>query len=179
MLLSNAFFYAVERLSQVACMLTSLFQIYYFITGHWAVVLDIPLLFESGWERYCGTVMVVAVSDPEVQIKRLRERDAHLSEEDAKNRVMSQGDVRVKARHALSRGPARGVVVYNDGDRDDLKREVEKVMRGVKAGSPQWWASICLVCPPLGVTAAMWSVWRNWVLQREWKEIERKEKARL
>jgi dephospho-CoA kinase len=149
------------------------------LTGHWAIVLDIPLLFESGWERYCGTVMVVAVTDPEVQIKRLRDRDAHLSEEDAKNRVMSQGDVRVKARHATARGPSRGVVVYNDGDRDDLKREVAKVMGGIKGGSPQWWAGLCLICPPVGVTAAMWAVWRNWMLQREWREIERKEKARL
>jgi dephospho-CoA kinase len=123
--------------------------------------------------------MVVSVSDPAVQIKRLRARDAHLSEEDAKNRVMSQGDVRVKAKHAEARGPGRGVVVNNDGDREDLEREVRKVMADVKRSSPQWWAGLCLVCPPVGVTAAMWAIWRNWMLQREWREIERKEKARL
>lgn len=53
-----------------------------YLRGHWAVVLDIPLLFESGWERYCGTIVVVGVSDPAIQIERLRRRDGHLSEEE-------------------------------------------------------------------------------------------------
>jgi dephospho-CoA kinase len=35
-----------------------------YLRGNWAVVLDVPLLFESGWERYCGTILVVGVSDP-------------------------------------------------------------------------------------------------------------------
>jgi dephospho-CoA kinase len=34
-----------------------------YIRGNWAVVLDVPLLFESGWEPLCGTIMVVAVSE--------------------------------------------------------------------------------------------------------------------
>ena len=76
-------------------------------------MLDVPLLFESGWERYCGTILVVGVSDPAIQIQRLRDRDSHLTEEDARNRVMSQGDVREKAERCLRRGPGNGVVVWN------------------------------------------------------------------
>lgn len=151
----------------------------YFLKGHSVVVLDIPLLFESGWERYCGTVMVVAVSDPKVQIERLRARDAHLTAEDAENRVMSQGDVREKARRALARGKGRGVVVWNDGDREDLEKEIARVMAEVEKASPQWWAWACLVCPPLVVAAAAWTIAWNWRDQKAWAEAGRKEKAKL
>ena len=123
--------------------------------------------------------MVVAVSDAEVQMKRLRERDPHLSVEDAKNRVMSQGDVREKARHALSRGEKRGVVVWNDGDKEDLKREVARVMKEIEKASPQWWAYVCLVLPPLGAAAAAWTVFRNWRLQASWAQTKKLERARL
>ena len=111
-----------------------------YLRGSWAVVLDVPLLFESGWERYCGTILVVGVSDPAIQIKRLRERDAHLTEEDARNRVISQGDIREKAKRAERRGPGRGVVVWNDGDKAQLLREVDRVMQEVRKRSPQWWS---------------------------------------
>ncbi|PWY92233.1 CoaE-domain-containing protein [Aspergillus heteromorphus CBS 117.55] len=53
--------------------------LHYYVRGHWAVVLDVPLLFESGMDVLCGTVVVVGVRDPEVQMRRLRARDAHLS----------------------------------------------------------------------------------------------------
>src|SRR5689334_18929932 len=88
--------------------------------GHRAVVLDVPLLFESALDRVCGMVVVVAVRDPEVQMRRLRAGDPHLSEEDARNRVKSQGDGRDKARRCERRGKGRGVVVWNDGGREEL-----------------------------------------------------------
>lgn len=114
-----------------------------------------------------------------MQIQRLRARDSHLSEEDAKNRVMSQGDVREKARHALARGEGRGVVVYNDSDREQLAKDVEKVMKEIRSASPWWWSNLCLIVPPVGAAAAIWTLWRNWTLQKEWAETMRKEKARL
>ncbi|KAB5570277.1 dephospho-CoA kinase [Coniochaeta sp. 2T2.1] len=69
-----------------------------YVRGNWGVVLDVPLLFEAGLDRMCGTVMVVAVKDPKVQMDRLRKRDPHLSETEAEDRVRSQGDVRDKAK---------------------------------------------------------------------------------
>lgn len=112
----------------------------YYVSGCWAVVLDVPLLFETGLDAFCGTVMVVAVSDPQIQMKRLRERDSHLTEEDARNRVLSQGDVRERARRCEARGGLRGVVVWNDKGKEELKMEVERCMRGMKRGSLRWWA---------------------------------------
>lgn len=156
-----------------------MYQLKYFLTGHRIVILDVPLLFESGWERFCGTVLVVSVTDPSIQIQRLRARDTHLSQEDAQNRVSSQRDVREKARQALARGEGRGVVVLNDGDKEDLKREIARVMREVEGGTPRWWTLLCLGCPPVGVMAAMWTVWKNWLAQNEWAETMRREKAKL
>ncbi|KAF2462752.1 dephospho-CoA kinase [Lindgomyces ingoldianus] len=154
-------------------------MVWAYLKGHWAVVLDVPLLFESGWERYCGTVLVVGVSDPKIQMRRLRDRDAHLTEEDARNRVMSQGDVREKAQRCLRRGPGKGVVVWNDGDKDQLKRDVEKVMQDVRKGSPKWWSLLLWLCPPLAGIAGLASWWKMRRVQLAWEEEKKKDKVKL
>jgi len=150
-----------------------------YLRGSWAVVLDVPLLFESGWERYCGTVLVVGVSDPAIQIQRLRCRDTHLSEEDARNRVLSQGDVREKAVRCLRRGQGRGVVVWNDHDRRHLEEEMERVMRHVHAASPRWWGFLLWVCPPLGAVAGLWSWYKMRAVQLQWEQESKRDKAKL
>lgn len=149
-----------------------------YVAGHWAVVLDVPLLFESGIDAICGMVMVVAVSDPKVQIARLRERDPHLSEEDAENRVRSQGDVRVKAKRAEARGK-RGVVVWNDGGKEELRRELERVMETIQRGSPRWWALLLWCAPPLAAVVGLWEAVRVWMINREWQRNQLREKAKL
>jgi dephospho-CoA kinase len=128
---------------------------------------------------YCGTVLVVGVSDPKTQMQRLRARDAHLTEEDAKNRVLSQGDVREKAARALVRGRGRGVVVWNDGDRDQLRRDVDRVIDELHAQCPQWWTWMCLLCPPMALTSAYWSMIRNRQLDAAWNKEQAAQKAKL
>jgi len=154
-------------------------MLYAYLRGNWAVVLDVPLLFESGWEPLCGTIMVVAVKDAAVQMQRLRARDEHLTEEDAKNRVASQWDVRDKAERCLRRGEKAGVVVWNDGDQADLKKEIDRVMSVVKEGSPQWWAWMLLLFPPLGLMSGGWSYVRSWYIKRQWEQGKTREKAKL
>jgi dephospho-CoA kinase len=153
--------------------------LYCYLRGNWAVVLDVPLLFESGLDTLCGTVIVVAVSDPAIQMKRLRERDPHLTAEDAENRVKSQGDVRQKARRCEARGKGMGVVVWNDKGKEDLKRELERVMGEVRRSSPRWWAWLLLLCPPLAGLAGVWSYYRGQVVNRRWKVQELQAKAKL
>ncbi|EAW14909.1 putative dephospho-CoA kinase [Aspergillus clavatus NRRL 1] len=155
--------------------------LYHYVRGQWAVVLDVPLLFESGMDLICGTVVVVGVRDPGVQMARLRARDPHLSAEDAENRVRSQGDVQGKVAKAEFRGTrsARGVIVWNDGDKADLKAEVSKAMGTVSASSPRWWAWVLLLAPPLGVGAALWNVAVNFATQKSWQKNEKEEKAKL
>lgn len=150
-----------------------------YFSGAWAVVLDVPLLFESGWEPMCGTIMVVAVSDPKIQMQRLRDRDAHLTEEDARNRVAAQWDVRDKAAKCLARGEKAGVVVWNDGDKEALKREIDRVMAEVRKGSPPWWGWMLLLCPPLAAVSGAWSYVRSWWIKRRWEKEKAREKAKL
>jgi dephospho-CoA kinase len=147
--------------------------------GWWAVVLDVPLLFESGWEPFCGTIVVVGVSDPEIQMRRLRERDAHLTEEDARNRVLSQVDIREKAERCLRRGKRAGKVVWNDAGLKELEMEVRRVMDEVRRESPRWWCGLLWVCPPLAGAAAVWSFVRSWWIMKAWEREKKRERARL
>lgn len=152
-----------------------------YLSGQWAVVLDVPLLFESGLDLLCGTVVVVGVSDPSVQMARLRARDAHLSAEDAENRVRSQGDVKGKVARVEFRGveSARGVVVWNDGGKEELEGEVKRAMKGISGSSPRWWAWVLLLAPPVGVGVGVWNVVVNWLTQRRWEAVVKEEKAKL
>lgn len=154
-------------------------MVWAYLRGNWAVVLDVPLLFESGWERYCGTILVVGVSDPAIQIQRLRARDSHLTEEDARNRVSSQGDIREKAERCLRRGKGRGVVVWNDGGKEELEKEVGRVMAEIRANSPAWWSFLLWICPPVGAVAAGLSWYRMRRVQLAWEAEKRREKAKL
>ncbi|KAG9232026.1 dephospho-CoA kinase-domain-containing protein [Amylocarpus encephaloides] len=155
--------------------------VFCYLKGCWAVVLDVPLLFESSLDTICGIVLVVAVKDPAVQMRRLRERDPHLSAEDAENRVRSQGDVRVKARRAefMEQEAGRGLVVWNDEGKEELKQALAKVMDTVRGKSPRWWAWLLLLCPPLAGLSGVWSYWRGMVVSRRWGEHELKERAKL
>ena len=82
--------------------------LYYYIHFHWAVILDIPLLYESRLDIFCSVVIMVAVSDPAVQMQRLRERDKNLSEEEARSRVASQMGVGEKVGRTRARGGGGG-----------------------------------------------------------------------
>lgn len=141
-----------------------------YLRGHWAVVLDVPLLFEGGLDRFCGVTMVVAVTDPEIQLRRLMARDAHLTREDAENRVRSQGDVREKAARCEARGEGNGVVLWNDGSREELSKSLNEEIAKLKARSPEWWSWALLGCPPLAVLSAAWAIWRNMRLNKAWHE---------
>lgn len=151
----------------------------HYLSGHRAVVLDVPLLFEAGMDVMCGVVAVVAVRDPAVQMARLRARDPHLSQRDAEDRVRSQGDVRDKARRCEARGSGRGVVVWNDSDRAELEREVARAVDEIYARSPAWWNWALLLCPPLGVAVGAWNFWQNRRINQRWREQEEKERAKL
>ncbi|KAF9886471.1 hypothetical protein FE257_011378 [Aspergillus nanangensis] len=155
--------------------------VYYYVRGYWAVVLDVPLLFESGMDVICGTVIVVGVTDPAIQMARLRARDAHLTAEDAENRVRSQGDVKGKVRQAEFRGTtsARGVIVWNDGDKAELEKEVQKAVSTISSSSPRWWAWVLLLVPPLGVGVAAWNYAVSFATQKSWQKKVQEEKARL
>jgi dephospho-CoA kinase len=150
-----------------------------YVTGHWAVILDVPLLFESALDRMCGVVLVVAVREPEVQMKRLMDRDPHLSREDAQNRVLSQTDVRLKAKRCAARGEGKGVIVWNDGSKAELKVQIDNAIQEIQRRSPSWWSWLLLFNPPLAIVAGAWTFWQNVRINKRWAEVESKEKAKL
>lgn len=154
--------------------------LHYFLRGWWAVVLDIPLLFESGLDVFVSVVLTVAVSSPAVQMRRLRERDKGLSGQEAEDRVGSQMGILEKMGRTRARGERRGKVVMNDGDVGQLEGEVRRVVGEVKGEGGGdawgWW----LMGSPWGVAGvSAWEVWQGWRARKRWEVEREREKARL
>ncbi|KAL8753863.1 MAG: hypothetical protein Q9199_004744 [Rusavskia elegans] len=148
--------------------------LYHYLCGCWAVVLDIPLLYDSGLDIFAPVVFMVAANS-DVQMSRLRLRDPHLSEEEARNRVASQGGVDEKVARTEARGKGRGYVIWNNGTREQLERKVGEVVREVERGRRGVWRWAFLVLWPLAVLWAGLEVGRGWWGRRRW-EAEVKEK---
>ncbi|QSS99200.1 dephospho-CoA kinase [Pontibacillus sp. ALD_SL1] len=92
----------------------------YLMQGDKAVVLDIPLLFESQLTDYVDKTLVVAV-DEEVQLKRLMERDES-TEEEALSRIRSQISITEKSRMADE-------VIDNNGSKKETYDQLESILR--------------------------------------------------
>ncbi len=83
------------------------------------VAVDIPLLFEVGLKmKLLFAIKVVVACTPEVQLKRLMERNPDLSKEQCQKRIESQIPVSEKVKMA-------DIVIWNDGTIADLIREIE------------------------------------------------------
>lgn len=83
--------------------------------GESIIILDIPLLFESRLEYMANKIIVVYV-DPEVQLRRLMERNS-LTKEEAEARINSQMPLREKAERA-------DAVINNNGTLEELKQQL-------------------------------------------------------
>lgn len=125
----------------------------YWWTGHWAVILDVPLLFESGFDLLCGGVIVVGVSDPEVQIKRLLLRDKEsggtMTPEDAERRVKSQMSIadKVKRVEESWNGRRKGYVVWNDGTKEELATQISEIIAKFKKGRGAFYTGYGIAFP--------------------------------
>lgn len=92
------------------------------LMGDPLVVIDIPLLFETGAEKTFDKVIVTTCA-PETQIARLVARG--LTEEAARQRLAAQWPTEQKVARA-------DFVVTTDGTFDDTNRQVELVMESLK-----------------------------------------------
>ncbi|MGI8316824.1 dephospho-CoA kinase [Halobacillus mangrovi] len=92
----------------------------YYVSEHYsAMVLDIPLLFESKLSHYVDRVVVVYVSE-ETQLERLMERDRS-SREDAEQRIKAQIPVKQKAAMA-------DAVIDNNGTIDESFQQLKDIL---------------------------------------------------
>jgi len=80
------------------------------------VVLDVPLLVESGRSDMAGTIVVDL--DPEIAVRRLVEHRG-MSEDDARNRISRQ----VAREHRLTKAD---LVIDNHGRPEDLAAQVDR-----------------------------------------------------
>lgn len=87
-------------------------------------IIDVPLLFEAGWENVCEIVWVVSVS-PQVQLERLMRRSG-LSEKLAWDRINSQMALAEKIRRA-------DTVIDNSGTVEETRNLVLKAWERLNA----------------------------------------------
>ena len=84
-----------------------------------AAVLDVPLLFEAGWDALADEVWVVALP-PEEQLMRLLARDKTMSEGEAHARIAAQMPLAEKCARA-------DVVIDNSGTKEETRDYVGKL----------------------------------------------------
>lgn len=87
--------------------------------GASTIIMDIPLLFESKLESFVEKILVVSVT-PEVQLRRLMERNV-LSEEEAKKRILSQIPVADKEKRA-------DAVIHNNSTIEETKCQLNALI---------------------------------------------------
>ena len=91
-------------------------------SGTSVAVLDVPLLFEVGWDSLAESVWVVYVP-PAIQLSRLMLRD-ECDEISARNRIHSQLDMEEKRRRA-------DVVIDNSGTWKETEKQVNDAWRSL------------------------------------------------
>jgi dephospho-CoA kinase len=70
-------------------------------------------------------------------------------------------------------------VVWNDGGKEELEKEIRRVMEEVRRASPGWWSKLLWLLPPVGAAVAVISWWKMRRVQMDWEEEKRREKAKL
>ncbi|TGZ85673.1 CoaE-domain-containing protein [Ascodesmis nigricans] len=142
-----------------------------YLCGHWACVLDVPLLLEAGMESICGAVILVTCS-PETQFQRLMARDGERlaadaggreqAEREARKRVESQMGMAEKERRVEEwKKDGRGWIVKNDGGLEELKLRVGKVIEEVAKYRRGVWGWSLWGCPPFAALVAALNWWRT------------------
>jgi dephospho-CoA kinase len=97
-------------------------------SGQDLLVVDVPLLYEVGWDRSCDVVVVV-YAPGEVQEQRLRERDG-LTEKDAHSRLRAQAPIDEKRERAH-------LVIDNSGSLDDTRAQFQEVLARLRSMAAQ------------------------------------------
>jgi dephospho-CoA kinase len=127
---------------------------------HWLllrplVIVDMPLLFETGFDRVCSATVVVTAPE-DVQVARLKQRDG-MEERDASRRIAAQMASAERERRATA-------VLRNGGEctREELRAQVDALVcdRTKQRLFRRRWGWAVLTWPPtawvLAMAAAAW-----------------------
>ncbi len=90
---------------------------------YFGVLIDAPLLFESGFDKKCDFVISVTANE-NVRIKRITERDG-ITEEKAKARINAQLSDEFLINNSK-------FIIVNDGDIDELRKNVNEISEKIK-----------------------------------------------
>lgn len=115
----------------------------YYLKGYSACVLDVPLLFESGLDQFCG-ITISIICDAELQLERLQVRNPELSIDDARNRIKSQLPMELRKKKS-------DYVINNDGTIENLYDQVDQLVKNVK---PSVLRTLMEYFPPFGCLSA-------------------------
>ncbi|GAA3626858.1 dephospho-CoA kinase [Lactobacillus hamsteri] len=88
------------------------------------IIVDMPVLFESGAQKYCDQTLVITIPQ-NVQIERLMARNS-LTKQEAIDRIHSQMPLSEKEAKAT-------YVVSNIGTKKDLENKLEKLLLEIEA----------------------------------------------
>ena len=86
-----------------------------------AVFVEVPLMFESGFDKLCDEIVCV-VADDAVRTERIVKRNG-ISEKDAKNRIKNQKDNNFYIEKST-------IVVYNNGN-EDIRAQIESMINKI------------------------------------------------
>lgn len=86
-----------------------------------AAVLDVPLLFEAGWDTLADETWVVALPEEE-QMARLLARDKTMCESEARARIAAQMPLREKCARA-------DVVIDNSGTKEEVREYIGELWK--------------------------------------------------
>ncbi|XP_064648083.1 dephospho-CoA kinase domain-containing protein-like [Lineus longissimus] len=115
----------------------------YFFTGSPFVILDLPLLFETGsMVPYMSKIIVVSCDD-ETQLQRLKQRN-NFTDDEANSRISSQMALETKRKRA-------SYVINNSKTLVETKQQVEQIFRELGASKLHWRLRIILVSCLVGL----------------------------
>lgn len=132
----------------------------YYLKGYSLCILDVPLLFESRLDQFCGLTISI-VCDEELQLERLQIRNPELSIEDARNRIKSQ--MTMELRRTKS-----DYVINNDSTLENLYDQIDLLVKNIKPGMVR---TMLEYFPPFGCLSAG-TVYMSRLLATRWRDTK-------